>query len=153
MKKLLIPLISLLLIYGLATLFAPAIIEKGKDPKKPVRVSHTGIRAVVNSPRNLSDEQIKKLAEKGRIIGIAFFDMVVGDDEIKGIVASMKKVKNLVGDKHVALGSDYDGSVTVPFDITGLPIIIEAKLWDGFTEDETRAIMGENVKRFLLDVL
>jgi membrane dipeptidase len=121
--------------------------------EKPVMVSHTGIRAVVNSPRNLSDEQIKKLAEKGGIIGIAFFDMVVGEDEIKGIVASMKRIKNLVGVEHVALGSDYDGSVAVPFDITGFPIIVEALLKEDFTEDEIRAIMGENVKRFLMDIL
>lgn len=121
--------------------------------EKPVMVSHTGIRAIVNSPRNVSDEQIKKLAAKGGIVGIAFFDMVVGDDEIKGIVASMKRVKNLVGIEHVALGSDYDGSVAVPFDITGFPIIVEALIQDGFTKDEIRAIMGENVKRFLLDIL
>jgi membrane dipeptidase len=121
--------------------------------EKPVMVSHTGIRAVINSPRNLSDEQIKKLAAKGGIVGIAFFDMVVGEDEIKGIVASMKRVKNLVGVKHVALGSDYDGSVAVPFDITGFPIIVEALLQEGFSEDEIRAIMGENVKRFLLENL
>jgi membrane dipeptidase len=121
--------------------------------EKPVMVSHTGIRAVLNSPRNLSDEQIRRLADKGGIIGIAFFDMAVGEDEIKGIVASMKRVKNLVGVEHVALGSDYDGSVAVPFDITGLPTIVEALLNEGFSDEEIRAIMGENVKRFLLENL
>lgn len=121
--------------------------------EKPVMVSHTGIRAVLNSPRNLSDDQIRRLAEKGGIIGIAFFDMAVGEDEIKGIVASMKRVKNLVGINHVALGSDYDGSVAVPFDITGLPIIVEALQREGFTEEEIGAIMGGNVQRFLLENL
>jgi len=121
--------------------------------EKPVMVSHTGIRAILNSPRNISDEQIRKIAEKGGVIGIAFFDLAVGEDEIKGIIASMKRVKNLVGVEHVALGSDFDGSVTVPFDITGLPLIVEALLNDGFTENEIRAIMGENVKRFLLEIL
>jgi membrane dipeptidase len=121
--------------------------------EKPVMVSHTGIRAILNSPRNLSDEQIRKIAEKGGVIGIAFFDLAVGEDEIKGIIASMKRVKNLVGVEHVALGSDFNGSVTVPFDITGLPLIVEALLNDGFTENEIRAIMGENVKDFLLKTL
>lgn len=120
---------------------------------KPVMVSHTGIRAVLNSPRNLSDDQIRRLAAKGGIVGIAFFDMVVGKDEIKGIVASMRRVKNLIGIEHVALGSDYDGSVAVPFDITGLPIIVEALMKDGFTDEEIKAVMGENVKRFLLENL
>lgn len=121
--------------------------------EKPVMVSHTGIRAVLNSPRNLSDDQIRKIAEKGGIIGIAFFDMAVGPDEIKGIVASMKRVKNLVGVEHVALGSDYDGSVAVPFDITGLPIIVEALIQEGFSDEDIKAIMGENVKRFLMENL
>jgi microsomal dipeptidase-like Zn-dependent dipeptidase len=120
---------------------------------KPVMVSHTGIRAVLNSPRNLSDDQIRRLAAKGGIIGIAFFDMAVGEDEIKGILACMKRVKNLVGIQHVALGSDYDGSVAVPFEITGLPIIVEALMQEGFTDGEIKAIMGENVKRFLLENL
>lgn len=117
---------------------------------KPVMVSHTGIKAVLNSPRNLSDEQIRKIAAKDGIIGIAFFDMVQGPDELRGIIASMKRVKNLVGVEHIALGSDYDGSVAVPFDITGLPLIVDALLKEGFTHDEIRAIMGENVKNFLL---
>ncbi|MCR9013422.1 dipeptidase [Aquiflexum gelatinilyticum] len=120
---------------------------------KPVMVSHTGIRAVLNSPRNLSDGQIRRLAAKGGIIGIAFFDMAVGENEISGIVACMKRVKNLVGIQHIALGSDYDGNVAVPFDITGLPIIVEAMMQEGFSDEEIKAIMGENVKRFLLENL
>jgi microsomal dipeptidase-like Zn-dependent dipeptidase len=117
---------------------------------KPVMISHTGIKAVLNSPRNLSDDQIRKIAAKDGIIGIAFFDMVQGPDEMQGIIASMKRVKNLVGVEHIALGSDYDGSVAVPFDITGLPLIVDALMKEGFTQDEIRAIMGENVKNFLL---
>jgi membrane dipeptidase len=59
-------------------------------------------------------------------------------------------VKNLIGVAHVALGSDYDGVITAPFDITGFPRIVEELLHQGFSEDEIRAIMGENVKQFLL---
>ena len=120
---------------------------------KPVMVSHTGIRAVLNSPRNLSDDQIRGIAANGGIIGIAFFDMAVGEDEIKGIVACMKRVKNLVGIQHIALGSDYDGFVAVPFDITGLSIIVEELMEEGFSDEEIKSIMGENVKRFLMENL
>lgn len=130
---------------------SPKMIEDILEiSSKPVMVSHTGIKAVLNSPRNLSDEQIRKIAAKEGIIGIAFFDMVQGPDELRGIIASIKRVKNLVGVEHIALGSDYDGSVSVPFDITGLPLIVEGLLKEGFTEAEIRAVMGENVKNFLL---
>lgn len=130
---------------------SPAIVEDVLSmTTKPVMVSHIGVRAVLDSQRNLTDDQIRKIAEKGGIIGVAFFDMAVGTPEIDGIIASMKHIKNLVGIEYIALGSDYDGAVEVPFDITGLPIIVEGLLKEGFTEDEIRAIMGENVKNFFL---
>lgn len=133
---------------------SPAIIEDVLDlSTKPIIISHTGVRAVLDSQRNLSDQQIRRIAENGGIIGIAFFDGAVGTPELPNIVASIKHVRDLVGIQYVALGSDYDGSVTVPFDITGLPLIVEELINTGFTEEEIRAVMGENVKRFFLQNL
>lgn len=130
---------------------SPAIIDDVlKITTEPVIVSHTGVRAVLDSPRNLSDEQIQKIAANGGIIGIAFFDMAVGTPELPNIIASIKHVRDLVGVQYVALGSDYDGSVVVPFDITGLPLIAEGLMNSGFSEEEIRAVMGENVKDFFL---
>ncbi|TDQ15264.1 microsomal dipeptidase-like Zn-dependent dipeptidase [Algoriphagus boseongensis] len=130
---------------------SPAIVEDVLNlTSKPIIVSHTGVRAVLDSQRNLSDEQIQKIAANGGIIGIAFFDMAVGEPELPNIVASIKHVRDLVGIEYVALGSDYDGSVAVPFDITGLPLIVEGLVNAGFSEEEIRAVMGENVKRFFL---
>ena len=45
-------------------------------------------------------------------------------------------VKNLVGVDHIALGSDYDGTVSVPFDTTGTIYITESLLQAGLTHDE-----------------
>lgn len=117
---------------------------------QPVIVSHTGVKAVLNSPRNLSDQQIRAIAKNGGLIGIAFFPGAIGNGGVRNIVASMKHVKNLVGLKYVALGSDYDGSVTVPFDITGLPLLVDEMLRQGFTQAEIAAIMGGNVRDFML---
>jgi microsomal dipeptidase-like Zn-dependent dipeptidase len=133
---------------------SPAIVDDVLDlSTKPVIISHTGVRGVLDSQRNLSDEQIRKIADKGGIIGIAFFDGAVGSPELPNIIASIKYVRDLVGVRYVALGSDYDGSVSVPFDITGLPLIVEGLMESGFTEEEIRSVMGENVKRFLLENL
>ena len=130
---------------------SPAIVDDVlKITTKPVMVSHTGVRAVLDSQRNLSDAQIQNIAANGGIIGIAFFDMAVGIPELPNIIASIKHVRDLVGVEYVALGSDYDGSVAVPFDITGLPLIVEGLMNAGFTEAEIRAVMGENVKNFFL---
>ncbi|SFT64713.1 Zn-dependent dipeptidase, dipeptidase homolog [Algoriphagus locisalis] len=133
---------------------SPSIIDDVLEmTTKPVMVSHTGVRAVLDSQRNLSDTQIQRIATNGGIIGIAFFDEAVGVPELPNIIASIKHVRDLVGIEHVALGSDYDGSVAVPFDITGFPLLVEGMLDAGFSEPEIAAVMGENVKRFFLENL
>ncbi|OOG71578.1 dipeptidase [Algoriphagus sp. A40] len=130
---------------------SPAIVDDVLAiTSEPVIISHTGVRAVLDSQRNLSDAQIQKIAANGGIIGIAFFDMAVGTPELPNIIASIKHVRDLVGVQYVALGSDYDGSVAVPFDITGLPLIVDGLMNTGFSEEEIRAVMGENVKQFFL---
>ena len=121
--------------------------------KGPIMTSHTGVDGTKDSYRNLSDQHLKAIAKRGGIIGIAFFPGAIGDTGIPGIVKAMKYTKNLIGIKHIALGSDFDGSVTTPFDVTGYPLLVEEMLGQGFTADEISAIMGENLKRFLLENL
>ncbi|MDR7130453.1 microsomal dipeptidase-like Zn-dependent dipeptidase [Algoriphagus sp. 4150] len=133
---------------------SPAIIEDVLAmTDKPVMVSHTGVRAVLDSQRNLSDLQIQKIAGNGGIIGIAFFDEAVGVPELPNIIASIKHIRDLVGIEYVALGSDYDGAVAVPFDITGFPLLVEGMMNAGFSESDIKAVMGENVKRFFMQNL
>ncbi|SFB58951.1 dipeptidase [Algoriphagus aquimarinus] len=133
---------------------SPAIVDDVLAmTDKPVIVSHTGVRGVLDSPRNLSDVHIQKIAKNGGIIGIAFFDEAVGVPELPNIIASIKHVRDLVGIEYVALGSDYDGAVAVPFDITGFPLLVEGMMNQGFNETEIQAVMGENIKRFFLQNL
>jgi microsomal dipeptidase-like Zn-dependent dipeptidase len=61
----------------------------------------------------------------------------------------MRHVADLVGTEHVALGTDYDGTVSVPFDATGLSLLTEALLAEGFSPREVEHIMGVNVVRVL----
>jgi microsomal dipeptidase-like Zn-dependent dipeptidase len=131
--------------------FAPAVVEDVLNMSTtPVIVSNTGVQAVFDSQRNLSDDQIKKIAAKDGIIGIAFFDMAVGEPELPNIIASIRHIRDLVGIQYVALGSDYDGSVAAPFDITGLPLIVKGLMEDGLTTQEIRAVIEENIKEFML---
>ena len=117
---------------------------------KPLVVSHTGVRGTCDRGRNLSDEQIMAVARTGGLIGIGFFEETMCGLEPKLIAEGIKYVIDLVGYEFVALGSDYDGSVKVPFNITGLPIIVEELLKVGLTEPEIRRVMGENVRDFML---
>lgn len=132
---------------------SPKMIDEILDQTtRPVLVSHTGVKGTKDSPRNISDHHINRIAASGGLIGIGFFRGAI-KGEIKHIVEAMKYVRDLVGIEHVALGSDFDGAATTPIDVTGLPFIVQELMDQGFSEMEIRAIMGENVKRFLMEHL
>jgi membrane dipeptidase len=121
--------------------------------KRPVFVSHGGLKGACYSNRNLSDEEARGVAHSGGVIGIGFWDTAVCDDDVQAIARSMRYAVNLVGSDHVALGSVFDGAVTVPFDSAHLVELTDALLSNGFTPEEIRAIMGENALRFLFQNL
>jgi membrane dipeptidase len=116
---------------------------------RPVVVSHTGVKGTCNNNRNLSDDQIRAVAAKGGLIGIGYWDTATCGSDARAIVKAMRYVSDRVGVEHVALGSDFDGAITAPFDATGLVEITDAMLEAGYSEQEIHAIMGENVMNFL----
>ncbi len=119
----------------------------------PILTSHTGVRGIYDSPRNLSDKHLKAIADRNGMIGIGFFKGAMGDNSIATIIKSMRYTIDLIGIEHVALGSDFDGSVSTPFDCTGFALLVQEMMNQNFTESEIRAVMGENVKRFLMENL
>jgi microsomal dipeptidase-like Zn-dependent dipeptidase len=116
---------------------------------RPVVVSHTGVDATCPSPRNLSDAQIRAIARQGGVIGIGLWPGAVCGTTAAATADAMRHVADLVGVEHVALGSDFDGTVTPPFDATGLPKLTAALLDAGFSRSEIRAIASGNVLRLL----
>ena len=120
---------------------------------KPVIVSHTGVQGTHKSTRNLSDRHLKAVADRGGLIGIAFFKNAIGGIDTPAIIDAIKYTTDQVGVAHVALGSDFDGVVATPFDATGMVEITDGLLKADFSEDDVAAIMGENVRAFLPKVL
>ena len=116
---------------------------------RPLVVSHTGVKGTCNNNRNLSDDQIRAVAANGGLIGIGYWSTATCGTDARAIAKAMRYVSDRVGVEHVALGSDFDGAVTAPFDTTGLVEITDAMLEAGYSEPEIRMIMGENVVRFL----
>ena len=121
--------------------------------KKPPLVSHTGVRATCDSPRNLSDEHIRAIAGAGGTIGIGYFELAICGTNPTEIVAAMKHVIELVGDEHVALGSDFDGGTEVAFDTSQLRALTQQMLDDGLSEESIRKVLGENAIRVLRHTL
>lgn len=116
-------------------------------------LSHTGIHGQCASPRNLQDDLVRAIARKGGIIGIGYWTDVNCGSRPSDIAASIRAAIRLVGEDHVALGSDYDGSVDAPFDTAHLVILTQALLDAGLTETQIEKVMGGNMMRFLSEHL
>ena len=93
------------------------------------------------------------MAATGGVIGVGFWDVATCGTDAKAIATAIRYAVGVVGAEHVALGSDFDGAVTEPFDSSGLGLITEALLQQGVSEHDVRLIMGENVARVLSQVL
>jgi membrane dipeptidase len=120
---------------------------------RPVVVSHTGVRGTCDNRRNLSDDQLRKIAATGGVIGIGFWDVAVCGKDARAIARAIRYTARVVGVDHVALGSDFDGAIEAPFDVTGLPLLTQALQEQAFTDAEIEKIMGGNVVRLLEQTL
>jgi membrane dipeptidase len=173
----------------------------------PVIATHNGMRNMVNIPRNMPDEVLKRLAAKGGVFGFqignefhsateyvyqtehekrTFFDTstvakkvegktiyevdkIVGpqfprvgpdvpdsvrmtEDEWVGVV---NKAIEMVGEDHVALGTDFDGGPNLPRgmrDTRDLPMITDAMLRRGYSEERIDKFWGGNLLRLFSQV-
>ena len=141
------------IIIDLAHSSSALIADILKIAKRPVVVSHTGVQGIKDSPRNLSDEEVRAIAANGGIIGIGFWEEAAGGKRPQDIATAIRYVVDLVGIKHVSLGSDFDGSVVVPFDCSEIIYVTDALIKEGFSDDEIDQIMGRNQIEFLLNNL
>jgi len=120
---------------------------------RPVVVSHTGVKGTCDNARNITDEQIRGIARTGGVIGIGYWERAVCGTDPKAIARAIRHAAEVGGVEHVALGSDYDGRVTVPFDTSGVGKVTEALIDAGFSDQEIRLVMGANVLRVLAETL
>lgn len=133
---------------------SPAMVEDVLAlSSTPVILSHGGLKGACDTERNLSDALMKRFASKGGLVGIGYWDGAVCDASPEGIVRSIRYAIDLLGVEHVALGSDFDGTVSVPFDTSELAILTETMLQNGFSEEEIRKVSGDNAQRFMLQNL
>ena len=120
---------------------------------RPLVSSHTGVRGTCEGSRNLTDGQLRAIAATGGVIGIGYWPNASCGEDVAAIIRSMRYTADLVGVEHLALGSDFDGSVQTPFDTAGVAQLTAGLLADGFTGQEVAKIMGGNVLRLLQTTL
>lgn len=131
---------------------------------QPIIASHSNARARCDSPRNLTDDQIRALAENGGVMGINYFRGFVDEEfrrgdkskgDIQGILNQIDHIVGLVGPSHVGLGGDFDGAYPVAGleDVTRLPAITQGLLDRGYRDEDILAILGGNHLRLIRQVI
>lgn len=115
----------------------------------PLVVSHTGICSHCHSPRNFSDDLMVEIMARGGVAGIGYWQEVIGDPSPAGIAGAVQAAIVLLGEDAVSLGSDFDGAVPEPFDVSELAALTEALLQAGLSEPTIAKVMGGNMVRLL----
>ena len=151
------------MIVDVAHLSDAGIWDVLRTAKKPFVASHSNARTLASHARNLTDEMIRAIAEKGGVIGINYYcnfleDIPEGGRQISRIsrmVEHMKHIRQVGGAGCIGLGSDFDGiygEVEIG-NSAGLPRLAEAMESAGFTAGAVEAVFHGNVLRLYREVL
>jgi microsomal dipeptidase-like Zn-dependent dipeptidase len=116
--------------------------------KRPIILSHTGVKGYCDTPRNVSDETLKAIADHGGLIGVGFWDAAVCKPTLKNATEALVYAVKLLGPEHVAIGTDFDGGAQEPLDASEMPALTSALLDAGLDEKTVKMVMGENAIRF-----
>lgn len=121
--------------------------------------SHSNARKLTPHPRNLSDELIRKMADKNGLIGINFFDQFLKLNQPTDLPTAISEhlwyMYQLVGEDHLCFGSDFDGIPVHPDlnDVNSFPKIIQSLKQKGFSSRQIEKISYLNAENFILHYL
>lgn len=145
--------------------------------EKKIYMSHTAARALVDHPRNITNQQAKAIAEKGGIIGVCFLPQFVAPKgaTIDHVLDHLDHFVNLVGSEHVGLGPDfidyclevmrgalkgmaYDSGETFKYpddadNATKLPNITRGMVARGYSDQDIENILGRSMLRLIKEVV
>lgn len=131
-----------------------------KYTKKPFVASHSNARSVCSAVRNLTDNMIRKLSDRGGVTGINFCKdflgtPVFGKDYLHQAVQQMKYLVKVGGEDFVGLGSDFDG--ITPYNdfknCTVMPKLADYMKKEGFSQSQIEKIFYKNVLRVYKELL
>jgi len=143
----------------------------------PIIVSHANARALCDHVRNLTDDQVKIVAEKGGVIGICFYPVFIDlkEPSLEKLLDHVDYIVNLAGIDSISLGPDfvdyaldlflpslagegtsYRDELSFPDeirDVTTLPNLTRGLLLRGYSEEDIGKILGMNLIRIYKQIV
>ncbi len=134
--------------------------------RTPIVASHSNARSLCSHPRNLTDEMLRALGNKGGVAGVNFYSAFLREKDgtgesvragLEDIVRHMRRMMDQAGEDAVALGTDFDGFETeaLPEKIRGvqdMDLLWEAMRQSGITSRQIDKIAYGNVSRIMKEV-
>lgn len=142
---------------------------------QPIVASHSGVRAVHDHVRNLTDDQLKRMADKGGLLGLTTFPKHLGPGkpDLEAYFRHLDHAVNVAGEDGVCLGLNiivHDPEIAMRFfnrskidyadlwlpgleDVDKVPVITEGMLKRGYSHSRIDKIMGGNLFRLVKDVI
>jgi membrane dipeptidase len=137
----------------------PGFYDVAEAVPGPFVATHSNSRAVCNHRRNLTDDQIKVLAQHRGVMGMNFSCGFVAEGRrpsTDDLIAHIDRISDLAGPGIIGLGSDYDGIGCTPEgleDCSAFPKLADALARRGYKEKDIRGIFGENFLRVIREVV
>ena len=123
----------------------------------PIVCSHSSCRALCDHPRNLTDSQMKALADKGGVCQITIYHGFLrkeGEATVRDVLEHLNHAVHVMGIDHVGIGTDFDGDGGVrgmasSADFVNFTRMLMAKR---YSEQDIQAILGGNFLRLMADI-
>ena len=124
---------------------------------KPIVASHSSARALCNHPRNLYDDQMRALADKGGVAQVTLYNgflKEVGQATIEDAIAHLNHMVDVMGIEHVGIGTDFDGDGGIIGCASASELINFTRhlLKERYSEEDIRRIWGGNFLRVMEEV-
>lgn len=148
------------------------VLELSRDP---IVASHSGLRTVHDHPRNLTDNQLRRMAGKGGLLGLTTFPRHLGQGkpDLEDYFRHLDHAIKTAGEESVCLGLNiivHDPEIAMRFfnrsridyddlwlpgieDVDKVPVIIDGMLARGYSTSTIDKVMGGNLLRLVRDVL
>lgn len=124
------------------------------DETQPLLVTHTGLAGVYEHWRNITDEQLRAVADTGGTVGVILESSFLGRRTVRvsTVVDHLAHIVETVGEDHASIGTDFDGAITPPKDLPGLwavPRLVQEMLDRRWSDTRIRKILGGNALRVI----